>query len=417
MVVKRRWSVDVDEEEEVVDHGFRRPPKKIDVDNFYEKGAIVPYDGTWREFPKQAMAFGFVDDWGTEDPPRLWAMELAEGKRRYVAAHWARFRKEYEARAERHFYELIREKTAVRPYFDLESTTTSEPRTETRALATEFLDVVAIELSDFGAECRREGHFEVQADLSFAVLRGLPVVDDDGVRATAFNEVIAPQRYVVLEASTPTKFSQHAVFPDCLVKSTRDLGVFVAGVLARYPRYAGIVDLSVYSRNRLFRLCGSAKRGKTNTLVHVSSDDILPEETLVVPATRRSRTEPLGFDDDPALLPHPQTPRRRREQQSRDAAVVVVPPPKDLEAFVLGCRPGSYVRKRERLSPSRLAFHLAGNNRYCERIQRHHKSNNVYLVVDLDTRLLFQRCHDPDCRGFAGFPVPLPPRLGLSTKT
>eukprot|EP00918_Siedleckia_nematoides_P086658 GHVU01190709.1.p2 GENE.GHVU01190709.1~~GHVU01190709.1.p2 ORF type:complete len:194 (+),score=21.01 GHVU01190709.1:552-1133(+) len=41
-----------------------------------------------------------------------------------------------------------------------------------------------------------------------------------------------------------------------------------------------------------------------------------------------------------------------------------------------------------------------GDNRYCERIRRPHKSNGVYLAVDTASRTFDQRCHDPDCRGF-----------------
>ena len=36
--------------------------------------------------------------------------------------------------------------------------------------------------------------------------------------------------------------------------------------------------------------------------------------------------------------------------------------------------------------------------RYCERIQRHHKSNNIILVANLEKRIFYQKCHDPDCR-------------------
>jgi hypothetical protein len=50
-------------------------------------------------------------------------------------------------------------------------------------------------------------------------------------------------------------------------------------------------------------------------------------------------------------------------------------------------------------------------NRYCENIGRHHKSNNVMWIVDLELYQCVQGCHDPDCRAmqFRGTPVPLPP--------
>ena len=50
------------------------------------------------------------------------------------------------------------------------------------------------------------------------------------------------------------------------------------------------------------------------------------------------------------------------------------------------------------------------DNRFCERIGRQHKSNNVMWTVDLRYMVCHQTCHDPECRamGFRGEPVDLP---------
>ena len=40
------------------------------------------------------------------------------------------------------------------------------------------------------------------------------------------------------------------------------------------------------------------------------------------------------------------------------------------------------------------------NNRFCQNIGRMHCSNHIMLEVDLYKGLLFQRCWDPDCRGY-----------------
>jgi hypothetical protein len=44
-----------------------------------------------------------------------------------------------------------------------------------------------------------------------------------------------------------------------------------------------------------------------------------------------------------------------------------------------------------------LSFNITGN-RFCERILREHKSNHIYIVVDLLTMKWCQRCHDPECK-------------------
>lgn len=47
-----------------------------------------------------------------------------------------------------------------------------------------------------------------------------------------------------------------------------------------------------------------------------------------------------------------------------------------------------------------LIVYSMSRNRYCERIGREHKSNHVIYVVDLRRAVYYQKCHDPDCRGY-----------------
>ena len=55
-------------------------------------------------------------------------------------------------------------------------------------------------------------------------------------------------------------------------------------------------------------------------------------------------------------------------------------------------------------------LHMQGN-RFCENAKRAHKSNNVSFTVDFREGAYFQRCHDPDCRGFRGCFRALPDAL------
>lgn len=49
-------------------------------------------------------------------------------------------------------------------------------------------------------------------------------------------------------------------------------------------------------------------------------------------------------------------------------------------------------------------------NRWCECIERSHKSNNIMWTIDFTTMEATQGCHDPECRAlrFRGKPVALP---------
>ena len=367
--------------------------------------------GVWREFGRQVQAFEYVDSWldtldfhecRVQEKPRLWAMEIEGGKRRYVVAHWDRFCKEYEHR-ERYFSELIREGSPVRPYFDLEYAK-KEPRDDKPELVDKWIDVFTKALSE-----------EFQCGV---------------------------QNILQLDATTATKFSRHLIFhldDGALFLTTTHLGAFVRDVFNRselvHDFVDAFVDLSVYTKNRLFRLAGSAKRGKNNPFVRVDGGDdhLLPPDSLVVPLTTEQSPPRryLRYLDDDDKNKKKQTaaepPRvggggENAGGESRRWEVIASgtgPSPFPLvDEYVLASRPGARLRKweRHRGPPSNpydgnLVFHLAGN-RYCENIGREHKSNNIFQVIDLRNAVMIQRCHDAgSCRGFNGFPVPLPQRL------
>jgi hypothetical protein len=58
------------------------------------------------------------------------------------------------------------------------------------------------------------------------------------------------------------------------------------------------------------------------------------------------------------------------------------------------------------------------NNRWCENIQRCHKSNNIMWNVSLVNMTYWQTCHDPDCRmlGFRGEVKALPSNIVSDVK-
>ncbi len=51
--------------------------------------------------------------------------------------------------------------------------------------------------------------------------------------------------------------------------------------------------------------------------------------------------------------------------------------------------------------------YTVANWRFCHKIGRQHKSNGVFFVADLLLQALYQKCHDPDCRGFRSNGIPL----------
>lgn len=64
------------------------------------------------------------------------------------------------------------------------------------------------------------------------------------------------------------------------------------------------------------------------------------------------------------------------------------------------------------LSCAVITYHMKGN-RWCENINRSHKSNNIIWNVSIQDGTYWQSCHDPDCRiaGFRGKTQNLPDQV------
>ncbi|KAL3773475.1 hypothetical protein ACHAWO_012736 [Cyclotella atomus] len=309
-------------------------------------------------------------------------------------------------------------------------------------------------------------------------------------------KITLTRRYIVdLDSSTEKKFSRHLIVHlpnDELFENAQAAGLFAKRLVTRLAddladgtlekrhatlgRYlfvktkdptktACFVDLGVYTRNRLFRLMGSSKFGKsasaslrisaanqfqfpsnfTNSSFYVpdmaqaapSSKSLSNHDefcrslqwenhanalaiTLVVPANASKMKFPIlpSYSDNESsditkvlltsqsisscsvIASRPTTASMKASGQS--------PIPK-LDAFILttvGKRGGVEGRIRAwSVEFTDGNYHLTYQmceNRWCERIGRHHKSNNIMWTVDLTKRACWQACHDSDCRGFRG---------------
>ena len=390
----------------------------------------------WHAFGLQEDAFRFVDA-RPDDNLRVWAAEInRDGGRKYYAANIDEFWRRYRVLKPsfRHFYELIRSGEPCLLYLDLEYDRAANPTCDgERMVAT----VVAL-LSE-------------ALDAAYgAAPRAADVVD--------------------LDSSTERKFSRHVLLRGAAFADNLHLGRFVlawhaalgarraaelrvdelwvhekGATAADAPRTAFFVDLSVYSRNRCFRLYKSSKLGKGAELLPAGMSEeqlwFLPhadEEALF----RRS----LASDVPPGAT-------LLRHEAPTSAECMGAPtagggggsssadgsggggggggvlrrddcPYTELAAFMLdgwatksGCAAGRVrgwsLRRGAGGEASALTLALA-DNRWCAHVGRPHRSNGVYLVARVADRCFQQFCFDADCRrnGFRGSDeLPLPAHL------
>lgn len=354
----------------------------------------------YRIFPTQAKAFEFADSSKfLLDPLRIWAHEIdGKGRRQFVVASHESFWRWYRRCLRQaptpklHFYEIIRQGSACKLYFDLEYM------------------------------LEHNAHISPQSCLTnlFAAIR----------EEAKMSEISS----MILDSSTTKKWSKHVIIDDIGFYDNIQAGEFVKRVITRMNNTSSVmvrncngkktpfVDASVYSRNRCFRLVGSSKFGKTARLLpedHPKNGERLsiPEEffynSLVcnVSATAKLLGSPKPaseYSSSPYKTYRPRgspgnfniqmnnSDESLHEKDNIDKYIMSIVSPSGGSIHAVTCLNGA------------LSYAIRGGYKYCGRIGRHHKSNNVILIVDVKTRTGYQKCFDPDCSQYCsdGWDIP-----------
>ena len=264
--------------------------------------------------------------WSLE--PRIFALEKTQGKRKYLVGQFGRVADWYWRKSlpsQRHLYEVIREDTPCRLYFDLEYSKEHNNRNREGG---------AGELVENTPQLLREFLAELAADLK--TYYGLALEMSQIINLDSSNDKKFSRHWIIHlmerkekqeeessinfsseSSSAPTPFKNLEV----LFRDAPTVGRFVKRLVSRLAEEIAVegddfsqrrpmlskylfvntkdankptcfVDLGVYTRNRLFRCLGSSKFGKTATLQAMlkEDDEAAEDETyypLSLPAGKR----------------------------------------------------------------------------------------------------------------------------------
>ncbi|KAM6555758.1 hypothetical protein CsatB_002777 [Cannabis sativa] len=380
----------------------------------------------WSTFPRQEEAMKFAKG---HDHARLFSyQDHFNGQRRFLVSTYMEFWKRYKNMDSkfRHHYEVIQEGLPCHLYFDLEFSRRENAEKDGDEMVDLLISVILEALRDkFSLEGSREWIVE-------------------------------------LDSSTDGKFSRHLIIriPKTAFKDNSHAGAFVNEICSRIINGKEkdeqleklfikkesnstdspcqlFVDTAVYSRNRCFRLALSSKAGKSSVLLptgrcrakNMSDEEMFMDslicnmdadcEKLLVCKMDLLCTKILQFNTE---VNHSYEQRYSCPQElalngcginSSATYLMGKSPLPALDTFIesiasTGNVPGK-IRSWYLFSDYGLMVYSMSRNRYCERIGREHKSNHVIYVVDLRRADYYQKCHDPDCRGYRSplRPVPL----------
>ncbi|XP_074381097.1 uncharacterized protein LOC141721856 isoform X2 [Apium graveolens] len=352
------------------------------------------------------------------------------GQRRFLVSSYKEFWRRYKNMNPklRHHYEVIQEGLPCHLYFDLEF----NKKENASKNGEEMVDLLLSAVFDAFYE-----KYSIQGDNDWVV---------------------------ELDSSTQEKFSRHLVIrlPRTAFKNNTHAGAFVAEICSRIQkamesdrRFENLVickdsstsdapcqlfiDTAVYSRNRCFRLPLSSKAGKSSVLLptgrfkcmDMSEEEMFMAslicnmdvdcEKLLICKMDMDCIKALHFDTEMNStsekdygVPRDPLSTSFTTDASRTFLMGKSPFPV-LDMFVeslasIGSVSGK-IQSWYWFSEYGVMVYNMSRHRYCERIGRQHKSNHVMYIVDLRRAAYYQKCHDPDCRGYRSPLRPVPEEI------
>ncbi|XP_015878419.2 uncharacterized protein LOC107414758 isoform X1 [Ziziphus jujuba] len=388
-----------------------------------EHGKLSIREEVWATFPRQDEAMNFSK--GNEQLHVFSYQDHFNGQRRFLVSSYKEFWKRYKNMDSkfRHHYEVIQEGLPCHLYFDLEFSKRENAARDGDEMVDLLISVIFDALLD---------KYSLQGNHEWIL---------------------------ELDSSTEVKFSRHLIIriPRTAFKDNSHAGAFVNEICSRIfiakkgdERFEKLfikkdsssadspsqlfVDTAVYSRNRCFRVALSSKAGKNSVLLptgRYKAKGMCEEEMfmaslicnmdadcekLLVCKVDLDCVKTLQFDTEVnhSFGKH-YSPQEFTSNGFTSASATYLmgkSPFPALDAFIeyvasIGNVAGK-IRCWYWFSEYGLMVYSMSRNRYCERIGRQHKSNNVIYVVDLRRAVYYQKCHDPDCRGYRSPLRPIP---------
>ncbi|XP_002156811.4 DNA-directed primase/polymerase protein [Hydra vulgaris] len=411
----------------------------------YQRNSYFDERIVWKWFPRQRDAFNYCS-LTKEKYLCLFTYEKVDSKRKFLVTSHQQFWNRYSKMksSEKHFYEVIAESKPCRLYFDIEFDKTKNPNLGNGIEVLEtFIQLVC--------SCLH----------------------------SRFKITLGRKNVVDLDSSTENKFSRHLIFhlgDNTLFINNIECGQFVKSICLCLSDYLNtgvsnsyfsndkfervteampsieslhkimvnndegktfLCDLSVYSKNRNFRLYLSSKFSKKIPLTIASENVFCFKNKLTKSERRFYKLQNKTFDKDYCqfcdTLVCPDIDGNIRMLTSVGDALPVtssinpvclvtckerrcdgfkVSPYPDLDQFVLqqasiNSLNGS-IRRWIHYEERHMMIYDLDNNRWCANIGREHKSNHVYYVADLRSKVVYQKCHDPNCANFKSSEIQIP---------
>ena len=208
----------------------------------------------------------------------------------------------------------------------------------------------------------------------------------------------------VIDSCDLTKYSWHIVCTNLYLKNVYHVGAFVRRLVLATQEAA--IDTAVYTKNRMFRICGSSKLGSTRVL----KADRPWEELLVQYGPPAPCFDCLEIDDsEPVSCSSPPAQifyfsggtwhnNRGSNGNSQVSTMTYCPMLEPVLNYVDKECGGNLCRHTTSMTSQGILM-VSAKSKKCEIAGRYHKGNNIWFYIDCVQCRVFQKCYDEECRG------------------
>ncbi|XP_020512460.2 DNA-directed primase/polymerase protein [Labrus bergylta] len=418
----------------------------------------------WKLFPRQSMAIGFAQS--CKEAVHMFALEkenTPQGQRIYLVTSYTELWHYYRTYTQSlmHCYEVIPEGAVCKLYFDLEFHKPSNKGADGKAMVSSLIKYVCDKLMEvYGIECSTKNVLNLDSSTGDKFSRHLifnleNAAFKDNIHVGWFIHAILQPILSTPKSGCFMNVGMNSEAPSSKTRGGHDVSLeeeedelaenqkakrckkeetdlrFLQ-VKNKDAQDCLFVDLGVYTRNRNFRLYKSSKVGK-NAAFNVADDNTFtakPEKGVSVEESvfLASLVCNVSFTGQRILtwdIPEMKESKTSGCQNQSGSASNSDPisgylssPHQEVDNFVLtvvqknGIHGG--IRRWNYFAAEQLLVYDISKYRWCENVDRFHKSNNIMIVVDLKEEVWYQKCHDPQCRNFRSSSYPLPQEICVS---
>jgi hypothetical protein len=210
----------------------------------------------------------------------------------------------------------------------------------------------------------------------------------------------------VLDSCDSSKYSWHIVCTNLYLKNVYHVGAFVRRLVLATQEPA--IDTAVYTKNRMFRVCGSSKFGSTRVL-----KGNRPWEELLVqfgpPAPclvclEIDESEPVSCSSPPSQIFYFSGGQWHNNQGSNgsngcNGTTRTYCPMLEPVLNYIDKEYNANLSRHTTSMTSQGRLMVSAKSKQCAIAKRTHKGNNIWFSIDCVHCRVFQRCYDEECKG------------------